>query len=482
MQRSRAPYLRAALAVAGVAAGAWFALHSARAIAFPFPLDYAEGPLLEQARLLAAGGSIYRADLGEYPFTVANYPPVFVGLLAVVCKLWGLRYGVARVVTVAAALGCAGLVGVIAWTTSRDRLAAWVAAGAFLASPYVVFWSQLVRIDFVALAFSLGAVLLVLRRPAGRATPLLAAVLLALAVLTRQSHLLAGPLAVTGALAARSARSAALFVVVFAGLVVGAVLSLDAATHGGFWFDTVRANENPFSSALLGHFLRDLVVASPVLLVLAAVLAWMRARERAAGSLLLGLYLVGTSLSALTIGKVGSHVNYLLELTASLSIFAGVGVARMSRPGHTGALVLGLVLVQIGWLIGRTVLLPDPIESKLRQGREFALLDGVLRAEHGTVLADEAMGMLVLSSHPILLQPFELTQLSRQGAWDQAPVVADIRGGRFALILINDGPDTPSAWTRERWTAEMLGAIHQAYVPAGALAHATLYRPRPELP
>jgi hypothetical protein len=48
------------------------------------------------------------------------------------------------------------------------------------------------------------------------------------------------------------------------------------------------------------------------------------------------------------------------------------------------------------------------------------------------------------------------------------------------LILVNDGPETPPSWTRDRWTPEMLAVLHNAYAPAGALAMATLYRPRPE--
>ena len=94
------------------------------------------------------------------------------------------------------------------------------------------------------------------------------------------------------------------------------------------------------------------------------------------------------------------------------------------------------------------------------------------------MLADETVGLLVTTGHEVLLQPFEMTQLSRQGTWDQALVVDDIRRKTFPLILINDGAETPESWTRERWTEQMLAALHDAYAPSGALADATLYRPK----
>src|SRR5215510_10686027 len=47
------------------------------AITFPYPLDYGEGPLLDQAMRLARFENIYRGDLTVPPYTLANYPPLF---------------------------------------------------------------------------------------------------------------------------------------------------------------------------------------------------------------------------------------------------------------------------------------------------------------------------------------------------------------------------------------------------------------------
>jgi len=80
----------------------------------------------------------------------------------------------------------------------------------------------------------------------------------------------------------------------------------------------------------------------------------------------------------------------------------------------------------------------------------------------GPVLADEDAGFLPLAGRPIELQPFELSQLSYAGRWDQSPLLEAIRRQRYALILIYTVPDIPVE--QYRWTPEMLAAIDRAYV------------------
>ena len=471
--------LRGSCAFASLLALAFLAWHAARAVGFPFPLDYGEGPLLEQARILAAGGAIYRPTFTGYPFTIGNYPPVFPLLLAVGTKLFGLTYVTGRAVTTLATAACVALVAAIVHTATRDRWASLAGAAAFAASPYVVFWSSLVRVDFVALSFSLCAVLLVARRPEWRACPFAAGGLVVLAVMTRQTHLLAAPLAIGGFfLAARGWRRALGFVVTVAVGTMAAVGTLELITGGGFLVNTVKANMNHFSFPLLAHFMGDFAVTSALLYGIAAFTAARRLREGGTKELLLPLYLLGASLSALTIGKVGSHVNYLLEVSAAISILGGVAVAGVKAQDAAWQRVAlpALVSLQIVWLTGLAALRPENIESKLGQRGEYEKLTRALAETRGDVLADEAMGMLVITGHPILLQPFEFTQLAREHVWDETPVVTDLKAGRFALVLINDGPSTPAAWTRDRWTADMLAAVHETYEPTDALAGATLYR------
>src|SRR5438876_9994676 len=151
-----------------VAAALLGLVYQGRAIADRYPLDYGEAPLVDQALRLASGRNIYRADLSAPPYTVANYPPVYVAALAPLTKWFGPSFAPGRLISSLCAWAAAACLGLILFTHSRDGLAAAVTALTFLAVPYVTFWSSLVRIDLLALALSLGALFLLVRWPAAR--------------------------------------------------------------------------------------------------------------------------------------------------------------------------------------------------------------------------------------------------------------------------------------------------------------------------
>ena len=68
---------------------AFFALHAAHLLSYPYPLDYGEGPLLAQVDLLRAGTPVWRlyGDPGAPPYAVVNYPPVYHLLAALAATL-----------------------------------------------------------------------------------------------------------------------------------------------------------------------------------------------------------------------------------------------------------------------------------------------------------------------------------------------------------------------------------------------------------
>ena len=61
-----------------VAAVIIFALYVAMAVTYRYSLDYGEAPLIDQAVRLSAGENIYRPDISTPPYTIANYPPLYV--------------------------------------------------------------------------------------------------------------------------------------------------------------------------------------------------------------------------------------------------------------------------------------------------------------------------------------------------------------------------------------------------------------------
>lgn len=444
-------------------------------IPFPFPLDYGEGPLLDQAIRLSTGENIYRPDLSSPPFTIANYPPLFVLLNAPLVKAFGPSLINGRLISLLSALVSALFLALIVRHGTRDRLATLTTVTVFLASPFVAKWSVFNRIDLLALALSTAALYVILRRPDERRGLLLSGLLLVAAIFTRQSYALAAPLAAFVWLWTRERKRAVQLALLVAGLSLILFLLLNVATSGGFYLNIVRANINEFGLDRLNHWIGQLTSYTPILIALSLVFLIIAPGRLATWPLLVA-YLVGASLSALTIGKIGSNANYLLELSAAFSLVAGALIAWCrSHPWRLALLALALS-IQVGMLISAT--LDDAVAWSVdRRQDEEALreLKELIAASPDPVLADEYMGMISALGRPLYLQPFELTQLSRQGVWDQAPLVTSIENQEFPLIVIFQSPFWPLH--EERWTAEMLSAVDEHYRPAQTLAGNILYRP-----
>lgn len=467
-----------------------FAIHGVLSLVHPYPLDYGEAPLVDQAMRLGAGRGIYRRDLATPPYTISNYPPLYVLTLVPFVKLFGPAFWYGRAVTLLCTLASALFLGLTLYTHTEDRVAAWVSGLMLLAIPYVVQWSGLLRIDLLALALSTAALYTVSRWPRTRRGLIVTGLLLVAAVYTRQSYGLAAPMAAFAWLWAQDRRQALRLAALVAGVGGALLLLLNLLTGGGFVFNIFTANVNPFQVETVQRYWRELRQIAPFLLIFGgAFLVVVPARATASKHWwLLAPYLVGATLSAATVGKVGSNVNYLLELSAALSLTAGatlalvgpdadgaVGLGRRAGPWlRVGALIL--LALQVGLLMRDT--LRDPVQGL--KSRRFQLFDlealaGVVEDAEDPVIADEYMGMLTLHGRSLYLQPFEMTQLANAGLWDPTPLLEDIREQTFPLVLIHHFMSWPVY--KERWAPEMLDAVTDHYAPTDFLAETLVYRP-----
>jgi hypothetical protein len=453
-----------------------FFIYATLAVSHPYPLDYGEAPLVDQAMRLADGQNIYRPALSSPPYTISNYPPLYVLTLVPTVWLFGPTFWAGRVISLLCALASATFLALIIYTYTQDRIAAGLTGMLFLAIPYVVHWSSLLRVDLLALALSLAGLYVLIRWPAARLSTIVGALLLVAAIYTRQSYALAAPLAALIWLCAHNWRQAIVLAALVGGLTLALFLVLNVITRGGFYFNIVTANVNEFGMERLEWNLRRLRDTLPYLLFMGAISLVFAPTVRVRLWPLLVSYLVGASLSTLTIGKIGSNGNYFLEVSAALSLAAGVLVAWGRGRPWLRAIFLVLLALQTRLLM-RTAL--NEYAEPLQERRQFlpalhALEELVANAD-GPVLADEYMGMITLQRRPLYVQPFEVTQLANAGLWDQTPLLESIRNRKFPIILIHYFPEYPVY--KERWTVEMLSAINRAYIPTDSLAETRVYRP-----
>jgi hypothetical protein len=241
----------------------------------------------------------------------------------------------------------------------------------------------------------------------------------------------------------------------------------------------VTANLNPFTWAQLSEYARILAFSAPVLLAASVAGVVLAARRSAPGAPALAGFLAGAALSALSVGKLGSSINYFLELAAAMSLcFAALLALARGKPRLLAAVALAGAAQGL-WSIRVTTheFLPLQGERVERRG-EISRLAALVHETKGPVLADEESGLVVLDGRPLVLQAFEMTQLARAGVWDQAPLLASIRAGAFGLILVYEPPRDPGL-PRTRYTAEMLEAIREGYTLEGRIADSLVLRPRP---
>jgi hypothetical protein len=462
----------------GIVLSNYFGL-ARQALTFPYPLDYGEGPLLDQVLRIGDGENIYHNDFSVPPYNISNYPPVFLLAQVPFAKIFGPAFWYGRAISVLCALLTALFIGLTLRTLTGEWLGPLAGALTLLAFPYIQEWSLYNRIDTLALALSWGALLVTVRWSEKRWSIPLAALLLILSIYTRQSYALAAPAgAFFWLLAMRRWRKALLLALITGGAGLALFLLINLVTRGGFFLNIVTANVNPFYwdsvrwnwQGLYGHcyFLMALAV---VYLVGERFTGHSRAWPLALP------YLVGGALTALTIGKDGSNVNYLYELAAALSLVAGAALAWIRRYPWVRTAALAMLFLQVGIMLAWTQEdFNNHITGKTENETQIARLYQVVRDTDGIILADEYMGLLPLAGKRIYYQPFEFKMLAEGGLWDEEQFMIEIIDHKFSAVLWYEPPtwDSISA----RWTRKQRSAINAAYKLDNSIATTSIMVPR----
>lgn len=456
-----------------------FLQHAWNALVYPYSLDYGEGAVLDQAIRLFQGQAIYRVGFADPPYVINVYPPVYFVAQLPFLQLWGPAFWYGRLLSIVSALGVAILIGLTTHRLVGGKMAALMGGLTFLAIPYIVHWAALFRIDLLALLWSWAALYIIVRWPREWWSLVASVVLLVLAVYTRQSYLLAAPLTVFCWLWAQTGWKRAL---TFAGLLAGLVLALfgilNLLTQGGFFFNTITAlGQQPISTVIISNYAQDLFSHMPLLVVAAALtvaLVFMKTPESHWKFFTIP-YLLGALISAVTIGKPGSNVNYLIEVAAALSVCVTLVIVLLKRWSWLQVMTLILLAVQTGALLQWTAtdyfathdVVPHPENAQLMQ---------LIHESKGPVLTDEYIGLLLLDHRPVTIQPFDFAMLSRNGSWDQQPFLAELDRRTFELIIIYNPFDS---LVEQRWTQEMLQHIHQNYQLEQYIGDNEIYRRLP---
>src|SRR5688500_11792696 len=121
---------------------------------YPYPHDGLEGTLLHEARLLWAGQPLYQ-PLERARFVSAPYPPLHPLLLGLADQFAGPHvFWSGRLLSLAAALGVAGLIVLIVRRAGGTWLGGLLGMSLFLSAPPVLLWATRVKPDLTALLWT----------------------------------------------------------------------------------------------------------------------------------------------------------------------------------------------------------------------------------------------------------------------------------------------------------------------------------------
>jgi hypothetical protein len=312
----------------------FYVLFAARLIASPYGLDQGEGYDVWSAWLIGQGQWPY-TDNAAPPYYSSNYPPLWSAIVAIPMTFTGPALAPGRTVATAATLATALLLGAAAYRRTHARterpaalLAAALAAGLFLASPYVFHTTPLARVNSLALLFAVLALGIFEIPTRGR---ILAGALVLVVALFSKPTTLDAVLAATAFAMLIHPRAGAL-----AGGIVGLVgltsfLGIEAATGGAFWLNVIAANNNPFEFEQLVKYVANFTALHLLLLVLAAREWWEAIQRRAISPWI--FYWPIALVGALTVGKWGAGESYFLSALAVTSLLAACRIARLVTRG-----------------------------------------------------------------------------------------------------------------------------------------------------
>jgi hypothetical protein len=442
-------------------------------------------------------------DITQFPYIVFHYTPLY-HLVVRFITTFGIDPLIAgRGVALAATTVVAAIAGVIvsaavqgsASTSARIVGAAVAGLMVFTYRP-IQEWAPLMRVDMLAISFSMAGVYLAI--VAGRKTMIscLAVLLFVLAIYTKQTEIYAPIAAILTMLIVnvRSAIKASAF-----GFFIGAIafIALQLSTGGGFWRHIFMYNlHNPYSFHQMLHMMWS--IKGDVLGVLLGIVAlvclywseltaipaldisgWIeaiRGSRRLRVLTILFLWFLLASAQLILLGKSGAADNYSIEwmciatmpvgMITSLVWDAAAIQENVVRSGGLLGLLLSLALAEHA--LHRPLVESPIVDSPKQIATRMHLVDLIRENPKPSLSTD--MVLLMRAGKPVPIEPQIFTDLAKTGTWDQRPLLNLLQDRAFGLIILQEGDE-------ELFTTEAMRNILKNYASIEQIEDYQVRRP-----
>ncbi|GEM_PF-4672003 len=426
----------------------------------PYPINYGEGPLLDQIIRLSESENIYRQRFNPTAQTISNYPPLMHLINVPFIKLFGPNYYFGRIINLFALIGCCILILLICKHKTNNLLAGIFGALAFFSLGRLSTWSTTLRVDSIAIFFEVLAIWLTINRPITITNVKVTASLTLLSILTRQSNGILACFTILYLLASERNKDFLLQYIKWLILLgIGALLFLYLLFGDGLYLHLVQSNVNKLSLSQLYAYMYDFINLAPVIWFSLPLLTYyLLATKKSRGILRMGVVMLLASLpTVIAMSKIGSASNYLMHFGIASSCIAAFVFSLSNSRWIKGILLFALVVqAENGRNISGSSFISDRNIEMMKK------LSKKIKDTTGSIFGDEIMGYLPINNKKIQYQPFEMQQIHHTGIFPEKYILHRLQSQEFDLVVISN-VKRPKISNAQRWSRRQLLTIARCY-------------------
>lgn len=447
----------------------FYLVQSFTVITYPGQLSYPEGIILNQAKLLSEEKLIYK-NINDYPFILANYPPVYLFFCAVLVKLFGISFFWGRLVTFLAAI----LVSLLIYKILRHKTSkeiAIISAVLFISSSYIYKDTPFMRVDMLGLFFSLFGFYIFVEKDQ-KTNSFYSIPFFIISLYTKQTFV-GAPIAIALWLFFNQRKRALVFILFM--LLAYAIIFffINHLTKGEFYRHNVVYNLNIFNPEQGAKYYVRFLQTHSILFLFSLLFIFDSIRDKDFS--VFSIYFIVSAIVALSVGKVGANTNYFFEMITLMCVLSGFFLYRIKKhiDEKKHNLFKNIAIFTQLLLFLHIPFITEPAITKSDR-LNFERLSQIFSNTTGEIISEDS-GILVLNKKEVLFQFFEFTQISNQKLWNQKPFLEDIKNKRFSMIVLSF--DIDCFVDKERLTPEMVEAIKKNYRISDKIGEYFIYIP-----
>ncbi len=433
-------WLAAALLAVNAAA---FTLNAVDAVRYKYSFNYVEPVLAEPVRLIPQYPLIYK-DLATEPFIMVVYTPIYLYLTYLVSLTTTSVLAAGRIVNLAALSVCVTAIYFILRRLDAGRLVSGVFATMLLAFPVVWRHGVTMRNDLTALAFEAAGLLAALywigRDPKHPDTrwKWVTMILFTLAFFTKQSAV-AGMGAVALYFFMRSTSRAALVYLIQQAVFISVpFLLLGWATNGNFFAHQKMLSTQPLYFELFYQYWHQFLPRWAGYLAITLLFTAGLARRKELS--LIPCYFLLSLLLTAVLAKSGSDDNYFLGPCWALCATMGILFLAMEKKTvskYAGYLVWVIFWIQSAYILSISPAWVSGFPNEGRRAIQHSLseVSVILNRLPDPVIA-ENMALLIANGRPVVFEPFEFTQATNAGVWDEERILRKLRNREIGAVVL----------------------------------------------